>query len=207
MADYKQTREEIIARNPIRAFMEKQGAKFTKKGEEYYCLCPFHRDGKRGNFRIKEPDQAWYCDACSIGGSIIDFLMLTKGISAGDAMTELGGGPIDRPTPTPRFAPEIEKPAPAEGAKIAKTYDYIDENGILRYQAVRLEPKDFRQRRPDGSGGWIWNLKGVERVLYNLQRVLKSAHPVWIVEGEKDANTLTEIFDVPEGQAVRDLPG
>src|SRR5262245_19146141 len=39
---------------------------------------------------------------------------------------------------------------------IRKTYDYQDEDGRLLYQVVRLEPKDFRVRRPDGAGGWIW---------------------------------------------------
>ena len=53
--------------------------------------------------------------------------------------------------------------------KIVKTYDYKDESGQLLYQVVRYEPKDFRQRRPDGQGGWIWNLQGVRRVLYRLQ--------------------------------------
>jgi hypothetical protein len=35
------------------------------------------------------------------------------------------------------------------------TYDYRDETGVVCYQSVRFE-KDFRQRRPDGNGGWIW---------------------------------------------------
>jgi len=37
--------------------------------------------------------------------------------------------------------------------RVVKTYDYADENGQVLYQVVRYEPKDFRQRRPDGSGG------------------------------------------------------
>ena len=36
------------------------------------------------------------------------------------------------------------------------------------FQVVRFAPKDFRQRRPDGNGGWIWNLNGIERVPYRL---------------------------------------
>ena len=39
---------------------------------------------------------------------------------------------------------------------IEATYDYRDEAGRLTYQVVRYPPKDFRQRRPDGSGGWVW---------------------------------------------------
>src|SRR5436189_130430 len=50
---------------------------------------------------------------------------------------------------------------------IVATYDYTDERGTLLYQNVRYEPKDFRMRRPDGTG-WTWNVKGVRRVLYRL---------------------------------------
>jgi hypothetical protein len=38
-------------------------------------------------------------------------------------------------------------------------YDYTDENGKLLYQVVRYQsPKDFKFRRPDGNGGWIYHL-------------------------------------------------
>ena len=74
------------------------------------------------------------------------------------------------------------------GWNITDIYDYRDENGLLLFQVVRLEPKTFRQRRPDGTGGWIWSLDGTRRVLYNLPD-LRSAHAVLVVEGEKDAAT------------------
>jgi len=38
--------------------------------------------------------------------------------------------------------------------RIAATYQYTDEVGTVLYEVVRHEPKDFRQRRPDGHGGW-----------------------------------------------------
>lgn len=74
-------------------------------------------------------------------------------------------------------------------------YDYRDESGSLLYQAVRFEPKDFRVRRPDGSGGFLWNLNGGPRVLYRLPEVLKAkpTQTILIVEGEKDADRLAEL--------------
>jgi len=71
------------------------------------------------------------------------------------------------------------------GRRIVATYDYTDEAGKLLFQVVRYDPKDFRQRRPDGKGGWIWNLERASRVLYNLPAVLK-AKAVLVLEGEKD---------------------
>src|SRR5262249_51967925 len=54
---------------------------------------------------------------------------------------------------------------PSAPKNIVATYDYTDEDGALLYQVVRLEPKSFRHRQPDGKGGWFW--RGSERrVLY-----------------------------------------
>ncbi len=78
---------------------------------------------------------------------------------------------------------------------IVATYDYRDERGELLYQVTRHDPKDFRQRRPDGMGGWIKNLKDTRRVLFGLS-ALVAADPfqtVYIVEGEKDVLNLRKV--------------
>jgi hypothetical protein len=75
--------------------------------------------------------------------------------------------------------------------EIVATYDYTDVNGELLFQAVRYAPKEFKQRRPDGRGGWVWNLKGVLRVLYGLPHVEATAEAggtIYVVEGEQDAD-------------------
>jgi len=82
-------------------------------------------------------------------------------------------------------------------SRIVETYDYTDEKGNLLYQAVRFRPKSFKQRRPDGNGGWLWNLQGTRRVLYHLPEIIKAVsagRPVFIVEGEKDVERLRSEF-------------
>jgi hypothetical protein len=77
--------------------------------------------------------------------------------------------------------------------EIVATYDYTDEDGELLFQVCRFEPKDFRQRRPDGNGGWDWKLGKTRRVLYRLPEVVKTAKAggkVAVVEGEKDVEAL-----------------
>jgi DnaB helicase-like protein len=76
--------------------------------------------------------------------------------------------------------------------EIECAYDYRDESGALLFQALRLFPKNFAQRRPDGVGGWIQNIQGVRRVLYRLPELhaADKERPVYIVEGEKDVETL-----------------
>lgn len=89
---------------------------------------------------------------------------------------------------------------------IVATYDYADAAGNFSYQVVRWDPKGFAQRRkprPDDppedikSGGWVWNLHGIEHSLYRLPRVLadlaqeRQDQLTWFLpEGEKDVETL-----------------
>ena len=78
-------------------------------------------------------------------------------------------------------------------SKIIATYDYKDESGNLLYQSVRFIPKSFRQRRPDGMGGWTWNLKGVQQTPYRLSELIASTDSVYIVGGEKDVESLVKL--------------
>lgn len=84
-------------------------------------------------------------------------------------------------------------PRARSSARIVATYDYQDPNGKLLFQTVRYEPKDFRQRRPDGNGRSIWNLNGIEPVLFRLPEITKDIReglPVFLCEGEKDVLAL-----------------
>jgi len=80
------------------------------------------------------------------------------------------------------------------GFVIAKSYDYVDGDGQLLFQTVRLLPKDFRQRRPNGTGGWTWKLNGAKPILYRLPELLATPieedHWIFLPEGEKDADNL-----------------
>ena len=88
--------------------------------------------------------------------------------------------------------------APKEGAPVSQhpekkeivaIYDYRDLGGKVIHQTVRYWPKNFKQRRPDGKGGLIWNLDGIEPVLFRLPEITKSIQdglPIYLVGGEKD---------------------
>jgi AAA domain len=85
----------------------------------------------------------------------------------------------------------------ASKLEIVAEYSYDDEDGRLLFQVCRLYPKTFRQRRPDGVGGWIWNTESVRRVPYRLPELIAAARKangqavrVYITEGEKDADRL-----------------
>jgi hypothetical protein len=100
-----------------------------------------------------------------------------------------------RPNPSkpPAKPPSDKKPA----SKIVATYRYTDEHAQLLYEVVRLDPKSFRQRRPDPAnpGEWLWNMEGVRRVPYRLHELVAAdkKRPIWIPEGEKDVDNLSDI--------------
>jgi hypothetical protein len=76
---------------------------------------------------------------------------------------------------------------------IVAVYDYLDEGGRLLFQVVRYAGKAFRQRRPDGNGGWVWNLHDTRRVLYHLPALLEACSRgavVFVVEGERDVEAV-----------------
>jgi hypothetical protein len=102
------------------------------------------------------------------------------------------------------FADAVEtlagEPTPTNGAhappkKIAAVYSYTDEAGELLFQVVRYDPKDFRQRRPDGTG-WIWSTKDLRQVPYRLLELMEAiaaGNRVIVCEGEKDCDNLAPL--------------
>ena len=74
--------------------------------------------------------------------------------------------------------------------KVAAIYQYLDKNGELVAEKVRYTNKTFfwRSKKPDGS----YDYHKPENVpLYNGM-VLEKAEAVFLVEGEKDVDTLTK---------------
>jgi hypothetical protein len=93
-----------------------------------------------------------------------------------------------------KFIDPLPKPnGEGRGPKVVKAYDYRDEAGVLLFQVCRLDPKDFRQRKPAGPDRWDWSVKGVRQVPYRLPELIEDlgqGKQVFIVEGEKDVDRL-----------------
>jgi putative DNA primase/helicase len=106
--------------------------------------------------------------------------------------------------------PPPEKKRNGAGGPIIATYPYHDENGALLFEVVRFDATDpddrFRQRRPDGAGGWIWDTKGVRtNILYRLPALIeavKAGQRILVTEGERDSNTAVAL-----GYASTTMPG
>ncbi len=146
--------------------------KVKKTGEHrWQALCPAHHD-KQASLSVTVGKSQPIVLCCHAGCSTEE-ICAALGLKSSDLCEDR----VELP------------PVRADKGKIVATYDYLDEEGKLLYQTVRLEPKDFRQRVPDGNGRWKWGLAGVRRVPYHLPQLVNardSGKAVLLVEGEKD---------------------
>jgi putative DNA primase/helicase len=159
----------ITAANPLIQKVLSCLERVRQTNDGYMALCPCHDDNNLSlSIRHGQDGRVLlYCHA----GCDFDAICAATGLDAKDLFP----------------AEPANKPKKREVA----VYDYTDEDGNLLFQKVRYEPKDFRCRVLDGSGGWTYTINGVRRILYNLPAVIES-RIVFIVEGEKDANLLIQ---------------
>ena len=137
-----------------------------KSGNGHLGFCPAHDDREHRSLSFRDTDGKvlMKCHA----GCTVEAIVAALGLTMRDLFHD---------------ADEQEAGATR---RIEHIFDYLDENGHLLFQVVREKPKKFRQRQPDGAGGWIWNAKGVRRVPYNLPAILEFPNKTTIFhEGEK----------------------
>jgi hypothetical protein len=157
-------------------------------GAKWRCPCPLHR-GKTDSFEVDLATGRWVCwSKCGqLRGDVFDLESRLHGGNFAQAKAEVF-----------RIIGRVATDASGtcrrrDSSQEVERYTYTDLNGNLVYYVVRYEDgtggKTFRQCRPDGHGGFVWNLNGIERVPYRLPR-LAFAQRVYLVEGEKDVHTL-----------------
>jgi len=175
------------------------------------------RSKKDGKERIYFHDQSKSCT----NQQIMDFLHITAKdlIVAPDQAGQQRKDPapagmtVRQAKPVPPATEKREKP-PIDFAHPDKVYSYTDAQGrelfqVCRYQYTQdgKQEKTFRQRRYDPSNekanrdGWVASVPNELRdtTLYKLPQLLaaiQEKRPVYIVEGEKDVETLARLGHV-----------
>ncbi len=154
-------------------------------GSEFKALCPSHDDSSpslqvgRGK---EDKGAVVYCHA----GCTPEMVLGAIGMTMQEAFDDYGELTRQQPTGLPTRAA-------APGA--LATYFYEDELGHVLYRVERRANKTFTQARPDPAapGEWIYSLGDVRRVPFHLpalRRAIQDQEPVYLVEGEKDVQTL-----------------
>ena len=166
-------------------FIAKRLDKPRRNGNGWRACCPAH-DDKEPSFDIEDGDKGpiFQCRSPAAHTAPSSRRCRDKGLWQDTSHTKKSTGGKAKPS------------SKGNPAKIVATYDYTDEQHVLLYQKVRLDPKSFRQRKPDGKGGWTNKLDGVRQVPYRLPQLLQAVaekQAVFIVEGEKDGDNLVKL--------------
>ena len=67
-------KEEVRQANPVEEIIPSlTGAPLTGTGTERRTLCPFH-DDHHPSLRVNPEKQEWFCDVCSLGGDVFEFV-------------------------------------------------------------------------------------------------------------------------------------
>jgi hypothetical protein len=106
--------------------------------------------------------------------------------------------PVQERAPTPWET--VEDELKADGYTVEAVYEYVDENGKAVGEKVRLKtppghrkPKEFRWRSVR-DGMLVAAKPDAPTPPYGLHRMLEHAdQPVWVPEGEKDADRLNKL--------------
>lgn len=154
--------------------------------------CPFH-DDKNPSCSVSPSKRCFHCFGCNKNGRLTHLLMKLKNVSEAQVIrdkADVFGLPLEYHEPD---------------RKAEAIYHYHDLNGNLIKQVLRYKGKKFMQRRPVPTG-WVWSVKGVKPILYNLPRV-RFAKIVVIVEGEKDADRVNALQLMDRSEVIATTSG
>ena len=173
----------------------------AKDGGDVMVKCPAHDDG-HASLHVRHGDKHPVILTCHAGCEL-DAILSYGGIDKSELLAE-------RTDEAPAFLTQCAVTpgtvwTPADGNTASHVYPYTDEDGKLLFEVLRVPlpngKKTFYQRHPDSSrrSGFTWNMNGVRRVLYRLPEVIEAIRDgrmIWLVEGEKDVETLRALGEV-----------
>ena len=178
----------MMHETPVERLLARLKRVKTAGAEQWMAECPTHNDGTQ-SLSIKAGKDGRVLVNCH-----------AKCPTAG-ILSAVGLTMSDLFPPDSKPAAKSVAPTTTRTLSMVKSYDYTDASGRLLFQACRFldsstGKKTFRQRRQNATGGWDYSLGDVEPVLYRLPDVIgavESGRPVFVVEGEKDADALAEL--------------
>ena len=138
----------------------------TKDGKQYHAKCPAHED-QHASLSVSEGDDGRILLKCHVGCTPQE-IVSELGLTINDLFSD-------------------DRTAPASKPEIVARYNYTDIDGNLLNQKTRFSDKSFSWSHKE-NGKWTRGHKG-NPVLYNLP-ALKSSGTVYVVEGEKDVETM-----------------
>ena len=167
--------------------------------DQWRGRCPVHEGTSTTSLCVRESETGDALITC-FAGCDTAAVVARAGMTLADLFADAGhppppliiGGQIPGDLP---HAPSIDRPAPRPLGPIIAEYLYRDAGGAVRYRVTRHEPKAFRPWHREATGRWILGLGGEAPLPYRVPELLVAdpSEPVFVVEGEKDADALTAL--------------
>lgn len=148
--------------------LHQAGKRLTRRDRSIQAQCPAHED-RNPSLTVSlgdRQDVVLHCHAGCTTTAVLEALNLTY-----------------------QHISVAKEPTPTHDTH----YLYTDSFGKPLFRVVRTPDKKFWQQRLTPEGEWANGLGDTVRVLYRLQEVQSAVvgkKPIWIVEGEKDADRL-----------------
>lgn len=76
----KEELERLKSEVSLRRLIEGQGHELTRRGKDWVMRCPFHDDATP-SLVVTESKNLYHCFGCGAGGSVLDWVMKTQGVS------------------------------------------------------------------------------------------------------------------------------
>lgn len=170
---------------------------------QYNAACPCRTDDKNPSLRIGIGREDQVLLKCLRGGGCsVDDICKSINLEMNDLWPDDGQeNKITINVPKTSPVPGTRGGGKGGEKKLTNTYKYFDDNGNLVMEVLRYVYEDgrktFLQRKPSEQGGWEWKTDDLQKPLYRLPQILRAVddgETVWIVEGEKDVETLVDGF-------------
>jgi putative DNA primase/helicase len=178
-----------IPQTPLAMVLDRltaNGCKPVQRGGSWNAKCPAHADSTP-SLTVSQSGDGRVLVNC-FAGCKAEAVVAALGLTMRDLYAQKASAQRPREEYDPNARPSH-----------VATYDYVDADGTLRFQALRLRKPDggktFRQRQPHPTkaGEWQNDMKGVDPILYRLPSLIEALaeeRTVYVTEGEKDADTL-----------------
>ena len=111
--------EQLKAEVSLERLVGAAGIELARYGADLLGLCPFH-DDHEPSLVISPKKNLWHClGACATGGSVIDWVMRSQGVSFRHAVELLrdgrpSSGPISGPAPQRSSVRKLASPIPTD---------------------------------------------------------------------------------------------
>ena len=180
---------------------EASGEKFNRYNK---IKCPIHGE-KTASLSVRHNGQKgiYKCFGCGSSGDAINFIKDLKGVNYVEACKYLGIKLDEKEKTKDNYLENIkgfinwqfEKQEHMKGLKLLDIYTFVDRDNNIKYVKAKFKTPNGKEAKyyHINKEGKVINKRNGDEIPYNfyaINQAMQNDKPIFIVEGEKDADTL-----------------